>query len=123
MERHLWVVRAGLDAQIAAGELRHQRVAAEAGSGCSSAGRRPSSPKRPASNTPGPSPIVIVNAEAGRSSASPVSVGGRLGPPPVAPVAPTSRPRIMSPAATLQSFSNETRSSRVAVDERSNAAK
>ena len=79
VHRDLRVVRAGLDADVAAGTRRVELVAAGTpGRSASAAGRR-SRRGRACRRTCWPKPIVTVSDDGGRPSASPVSSGGASG--------------------------------------------
>ena len=81
----LRVVRAGLDADVAVAARRVQVVRRETRQVDQRAPAAASASPNRSSNSDGPKPIVSVSADAGRSSASPVSLGGASALPPTAP--------------------------------------
>jgi hypothetical protein len=123
MEGDLRLVRAGLDADVSAGARRVELVAGQRRQRAQRrAGRCAASPKRsepPRSKSVGPNPNVSVRLAAGRSSASPVSVGGATG---AGLPSLSRRPAVSVAAAAVQPRSSSRRAARDVPSMTSNAA-
>ena len=113
VEGHLRIVRAGLHADVAAGDRAGSIASAGNGPNWrSDGGRMAASPNRSSpsrSNSDGPKPNVIVSRDGASPTASPVSSGGTSG---SALRSPAGRPEVIRSAASVHARMSSTRSAR-----------